>query len=60
MIKKMIDYYQNAKEELWKVIFPTRQQLKVALIAVSIVVSIVTLFLALVDLVLSNSISNIL
>ena len=56
----MVNYYQNAKEELWKVIFPTKQQLKVAWIAVVIVVSVVTLFLALVDLILSSSISSIL
>lgn len=60
MIKKLIYYYQSAKEELWKVIFPTKQQMKVAFIAVVIVVSIVTLFLALVDLILLNSISSVL
>lgn len=60
MIKKIIYYYQSAKEELWKVIFPTKQQMKVAFIAVAIVVSVVTLFLALVDLILLNSMSSIL
>lgn len=60
MIKKLIYYYQSAKEELWKVIFPTKQQMKVAFIAVVIVVSVVTLFLALVDLILLNSISSVL
>lgn len=60
MIKKLIHYYQDAKEELWKVIFPTKQQMKVAFIAVAIVVSVVTLFLALVDLILLNSVSSIL
>lgn len=60
MIKKLIYYYQSAKEELWKVIFPTKQQMKIAFIAVVIVVSVVTLFLALVDLILLNSISSVL
>ncbi|WP_034583439.1 preprotein translocase subunit SecE [Helicobacter pametensis] len=60
MIKKIVSYYRGAKEELWKVIFPTKQQLKVSFIAVVIVVSVVTLFLALVDLILSSSMSSIL
>lgn len=60
MIKKIRNYYQCAKEELWKVIFPTKQQLKTAFIAVLLVVGVVTLFLAFVDLILSASISGIL
>lgn len=60
MIKKIVNYYYSAKEELWKVIFPTKQQLKMAFIAVIVVVSVVTLFLALVDFVLSNSVASIL
>lgn len=60
MIKKIVNYYHSAKEELWKVIFPTKQQLKMAFIAVIVVVGVVTLFLALVDFVLSNSVASIL
>lgn len=60
MIKKMMNYYQSAKEELEKVIFPTKQQVKMAFIAVTIVVVVVTLFLALADLILSASVSSIL
>lgn len=60
MIKKITNYYRSAKEELWKVIFPTKQQLKISFIAVVVVVSTITLFLALVDLILSSSMSSIL
>lgn len=60
MIKKIANYYRSAKEEVWKVIFPTKQQLKASLVAVVVVVCVVTLFLALVDLVLSSSMSSIL
>ncbi|MCE3046953.1 preprotein translocase subunit SecE [Helicobacter kayseriensis] len=60
MIKKITNYYRSAKEELWKVIFPTKQQLKISFIAVVVVVSVITLFLALVDLILSSSMSSIL
>lgn len=60
MIKKIITYYQNAKEEWRKVINPTKQQVKTSFIAVVVVVSVVTLFLALVDFLLSASVSGIL
>ncbi|WP_104697446.1 MULTISPECIES: preprotein translocase subunit SecE [unclassified Helicobacter] len=59
-MKKILSYYRLAKEELDKVIFPTREQRRNSFIAVLIVVSAVTLFLALVDLVLSASVSSIL
>ena len=59
-MKKIITYYQNAREELTKVIFPTKEQIRNASISVLIVVSVITLFLALVDLILSASVSSIL
>ena len=59
-MKKLIAYYRLAREELTKVIFPTKEQIRNASISVIIVVSAITLFLALVDLVLSASISKIL
>ena len=53
-------HFKNAKLELSKVIFPTKQQVKQALISVVIVVSAVAAFLALVDLIMSSIVSSIL
>jgi len=53
-------YVRNARLELSKVIFPTKAQVKQAFIAVVIVVVFVSLFLALVDLIMSSSLSAIL
>ena len=58
-MEKIIDYFQKAKEELQKVIFPTKEQVKNAYIAVFIVVTIVALFLALVDGTMSFILSHI-
>ncbi|ANV98072.1 preprotein translocase subunit SecE [Helicobacter enhydrae] len=60
MIRKIRNYYQNAKIEWGKVICPTKQQVKVAFFAVMLVVAVVTIFLALADLILSASVSSIL
>jgi preprotein translocase subunit SecE len=61
MMKKSVNHYiNNAKLELAKVIFPTKPQVKQAFIAVVVVVSFVVLFLALVDLVMSSTVSAIL
>lgn len=59
-MKKLIAYYNLSKEELGKVIFPTKEQVRNASISVVVVVSVITLFLALVDLILSASVSSIL
>ncbi|WP_095297548.1 MULTISPECIES: preprotein translocase subunit SecE [unclassified Helicobacter] len=59
-MKKIFVYYRLAKEELSKVIFPTKEQIRNASISVVVVVTIITLFLALVDLILSASVSSIL
>ncbi len=58
-MEKFITYIKNAKEELDKVIFPTKEQVKNAYIAVFIVVSVVALFLALVDGAMSFILSRI-
>lgn len=49
----IIKVLQDAKVELRKVIFPTKDQIRNSFIAVFVVVTVVTLFLALVDLVMS-------
>ncbi|GAD18257.1 preprotein translocase subunit SecE [Helicobacter fennelliae] len=59
-MKKLLNYYRVAKEELIKVVFPTREQIRNALISVVVVVFVIALFLGLVDLILSASVSSIL
>ncbi len=59
-MEKLISYIRASKLELAKVIFPTKEQVKNAFIAVFVVVTIVSLFLALVDLVMSFSLKSIL
>ncbi|MDQ1263839.1 MAG: preprotein translocase subunit SecE [Campylobacterota bacterium] len=53
-------HIKNAKLELSKVIFPTKNQVKQAYISVIIVVTVITAFLALVDLTMSSIMSLIL
>ncbi|MGB5966030.1 MAG: preprotein translocase subunit SecE [Sulfurimonadaceae bacterium] len=52
--------FRNAKSELAKVIFPTKGQVKQAFFAVFLVVTVVSIFLALVDLLMSSVLSVIL
>ena len=59
-MKKIITYYRNAREELSKVIRPTKEQVRNASISVVAVVIVITLFLALVDAILSASVTSIL
>ncbi len=58
-MEKIITYINNAKLELQKVIFPTKEQVKNAYIAVFVVVSVVALFLAIVDGTMSFILSHI-
>jgi len=53
-IKALIKYVKDAKEELSKVIFPTPQQVKQSFIAVTLMVTVVALFLSLIDLIMSS------
>lgn len=48
-----------SKIELGKVIFPTKEQIRNAFITVLAVVTVVSLFLALVDLIMSFTISKL-
>ena len=52
-MEKVKEYYRQAKIELDKVIFPTKDQTKTAYISVVTVVVVDALFLALVDLIMS-------
>jgi len=53
-------HIKNARAELTKVIFPTKGQVKQAYISVLIVVTVISLFLALVDLIMSSVMSAVL
>ncbi|WP_201351945.1 preprotein translocase subunit SecE [Hydrogenimonas urashimensis] len=56
-MEKLINYVNHAKIELSKVIFPTKMQVRQAFFAVFVVVTVVSLFLALIDLIMSASLS---
>lgn len=58
-MEKLITYVRLSRVELSKVIFPLKMQVKNAFIAVFAVVTVITLFLALIDLLMSFSISSI-
>ena len=58
-MKKLIAYIKLSKAELSKVIFPLPMQVKNAFFAVFGVVTVITLFLALIDLLMSLSISSV-
>ncbi|KFN40610.1 MAG: preprotein translocase subunit SecE [Sulfuricurvum sp. MLSB] len=60
MKNSLNNYIHNAKMELAKVIFPTKPQVRQAFIAVLVVVTFVVLFLALVDFIMSSTVSAIL
>ncbi|MEY4504496.1 MAG: hypothetical protein RL154_790 [Pseudomonadota bacterium] len=58
-MNKIIQYVELARAELSKVIFPTKQQVRVSFYAVLVVVSVVTLYLSLIDWIMSSSIKAI-
>lgn len=58
-MKKLMMHYKHAKDELHKVIFPIKEQVRSAYISVFVVVTIITLFLALIDALMSVSLSSI-
>ena len=53
-INAFIEYIKEAKAELDKVIFPTKIEVKQSFISVTVMVTAVTLFLSLVDLIMSG------
>ena len=57
--KGLFHSYKLAKDELNKVIFPIKEQIKSAYISVFVVVTAISLFLALIDLLMSLSLSSI-
>ncbi len=59
-MQKVIDYFRHSKSEIAKVIFPTKEQIRNAFISVFVVVTVIALFLALVDAIMSFTLSSIL
>ena len=58
-MNKLKSYYSSAKAELLKVIFPIKEQVRCVDLSVFIVVTVISLFLALIDAVMSLSLSSI-
>ncbi|MGP1561717.1 MAG: preprotein translocase subunit SecE [Helicobacteraceae bacterium] len=57
-MEKFINYIKLSKLELSKVIFPLKEQVKNAFLSVFLVVTVITIFLALIDLIMSASLSS--
>jgi len=51
-------FFREAKHELDKVIFPTKVQVRQAFVAVVLVVTVISIFLALVDMMMSAIVST--
>ena len=57
---RLIEYIKLSKLELSKVIFPLKEHVRNAFLTVGVVVTVVTLFLALIDAIMSFTISSVL
>jgi len=58
-LNKLRLHYRQAREELHKVIFPIKEQIRSAFLSVFVVVTVISLFLALIDAIMSVSLSSI-
>ena len=58
-MNKLATVFRDSKLELSKVIFPTKPQVKNAFFSVFLVVTFVSLFLALIDFIMSSALSAI-
>ena len=58
-MEKLITYFKLSKAELRKVSFPLKEQVRNAYITVFVVVAVISLFLALVDWLMSSIVSAI-
>jgi preprotein translocase subunit SecE len=58
-MNKISTFIAHAKDEINKVIFPTKMQVRQAFFAVILVVVAISLFLALVDLIMSSIVSSV-
>jgi preprotein translocase subunit SecE len=57
---KLKQYFRNAKIEIEKVIFPTKNEIKQSFISVFVVVTVVSLFLSFIDLIMSSVLKSVL
>jgi preprotein translocase subunit SecE len=55
---KLTKFLRSARVELDKVIFPTKIQVRQAFVAVVLVVAVISIFLALVDVIMSSIVSS--
>ena len=53
-IDNLINYIKEAKIELEKVIFPTKTEVKQSFISVTVMVTVIALFLSLIDLIMNG------
>ena len=58
-MNKVLTYIRHSKDELSKVIFPVKEQIRSAYLSVFLVVTVIALFLALVDSIMSFTLSSI-
>lgn len=58
-MEKLTTYFKLSKVELGKVIFPLKEQVRNAFITVFVVVAVISLFLALIDVIMSFTISKL-
>ena len=57
---KIIKYIKDARIEIEKVIFPTKNEIKQSFISVFVVVAVVSLFLSFIDLIMSSILKSVL
>ncbi|SHO80224.1 Preprotein translocase subunit SecE (TC 3.A.5.1.1) [hydrothermal vent metagenome] len=58
-MEKISKFIAHAKEEIHKVIFPTKVQIRQAFISVILVVTVISIFLALIDFLMSSIVSSV-
>jgi len=57
-MEKIIRFFKEARTEVDKVIFPTKIHVRQAFVAVIMVVTVISIFLALVDMLMSAVVSS--
>ena len=58
-MEKISTFIANARAEIHKVIFPTKVQIRQAFLAVVLVVTVISIFLALVDFLMSSIVASV-
>jgi preprotein translocase subunit SecE len=58
-MEKISTFIKHARAEIHKVIFPTKVQVRQAFLAVVLVVTVISIFLALVDFLMSSIVSSV-